>query len=243
MRQWCCSLVFLVLPLAMHAFESTKDHRERELINHVTKSIDLAIQNTSNFDENGLSLKGRASLKICHLLNNLCTLAENVYFQLGVRNGAQCLAALFGNEGSVAQAVALDDWSDLDSEMAEFISGALSFIPTVPLRHYKIDFLSLEQKPLSERPISIYYYSPKQEAFSHEKAFTSFDESFDDVFIVVIDNWNWSSVRSGTFSAFHELGYKVLFRKVFTTDEFNLNTWGNGLMIAVVKKRGIYRGL
>jgi hypothetical protein len=88
-------------------------------------------------------------------------------------------------------------------------------------------------------PINIYFYDGRHGEADQKAAFTYFDPIFDDVFIAVVDDWNWSTVRAGTWAAMRELGYNILFyRELFTSDPkfHDITTWWNGLFVAVIEK-------
>lgn len=63
------------------------------------------------------------------------------------------------------------------------------------------------------------------------------DEILDDVFIAVVDNWNWPFVQSGTKEAFSKLRYKELFsQEIFSRKTRDENNWWSGLYVGVLAK-------
>ena len=86
-------------------------------------------------------------------------------------------------------------------------------------------------------PINVFFYDGSHDEKSQELAFTYFNSVFDDLFIAIIDDWNWDYVRKGTNNAFNKLNYEILFEKSFFTPyNGDTSSWWNGLYIAVVKK-------
>ncbi len=69
-------------------------------------------------------------------------------------------------------------------------------------------------------------------------AFTYFDPILDDLFIAVVDDWNWDDVKTGTRLAFEKLDYHVLY-EVELPASANGDTlnWWNGLYVAVISRK------
>ena len=67
----------------------------------------------------------------------------------------------------------------------------------------------------------------------------------DAIFIYIVDDWNWDTVRNGTYDAIASLGLTILYsREIRTTNDNTHPTWGsirqkawhNGVFVAVIKK-------
>jgi hypothetical protein len=68
-------------------------------------------------------------------------------------------------------------------------------------------------------------------------------ETLDDVFILIVDDWNWSGPKDGTNRAIKELNLEVLYSVEIDSSEdygnglsFQLSDWHNGYFIGVLKK-------
>jgi hypothetical protein len=173
-----------------------------------------------------------------HLLNNLCSLKEAAYFEIGCWKGATLISALHENEIALLDAVAIDNWSEFNGPRKEFYHNIRQHLRADKLRMFEINCfqMNLGVFPfLFPYPINIYFYDGDHKEECHRAAFTHFNPIFDDVFIAVVDDWNWECVRKGTFRAFKELQYKVHFQQEFFTNNES-NSWSNGLYIAVVQK-------
>ena len=180
-----------------------------------------------------------SSSKIRHFLNNICSYPDTCYFEIGSWQGSTLVAALYRNENSITDAVGIDNWSEFGGPKQAFIANVQSFIPRAPLRFFEMDCFTMNNASTFARPINVYLYDGCHSVEAQEQAFTYFNDIFDDVFIALVDDWNWSYVQQGTFAAFEKLRYKILFQKAFLTDR-NGNgdpyTWWNGFYIAVIQK-------
>ena len=79
---------------------------------------------------------------------------------------------------------------------------------------------------------------------SHYKALLHYYNCLDDVFIFIVDDWNWQDVRDGTINSIKKLNLKVLYEKEIrlTWDDSHTcqpqarNTWWNGIYVAILQK-------
>jgi hypothetical protein len=79
---------------------------------------------------------------------------------------------------------------------------------------------------------------------SHYRALSHYYECLDDVFIFIVDDWNWKDVRDGTINSIQNLNLKVLYENEIrlTWDDSHTpqpeasNTWWNGIYVAILQK-------
>jgi hypothetical protein len=213
--------------------EIKKTPKEEDLIKHVMECIDKAEKNMSKIDANILNLEGMSSAKVRHFLNNLCNFPNTTYLEIGCWKGSTLVSALYKNDVSVVDAVAMDNWSIFSGGKEACSYNVNTYLPNVPLNFYEIDCFSLTQemkREIFQRPVTTYFYDGNHTTESQEMAFTAFNDVFDDVFVAVVDDWIGQGVRDGTYSAFKKLGYTVLYEKAC------YDGWWYGLYIAVIRK-------
>ena len=105
--------------------------------------------------------------------------------------------------------------------------------------------VELNKKESFSSPINIYFYDGEHSRESQMKAFTYFHDIFDEVFIVVVDDFASLTIKEATHDVIDELGYQVLYEQeiipspqedpVFCFSDSD--GWWNGVYIAVLKKR------
>ena len=92
---------------------------------------------------------------------------------------------------------------------------------------------------------NIYLYDGDHTEESHYKALTYYYNCLDDIFIFIVDDWNWKSVRDGTMRAIKDLRLKELFYRQIRTTLNNQHPemgspeqkkWHNGLYVCVLQK-------
>lgn len=210
---------------------------EKSLINHVKNSIAHAQKGISKLNYNALSLEGMSSPKVRHLLNNLCSLPDASYLEIGVWKGSTLIAALLGNTITLSDAIAIDNWSEFQGPHNIFKANVSRFLPENSVRFYDQDCFAIDLTKSFNKPINIYFYDGNHTAESQRLAFTYYNDIFADVFIAIVDDWNHEPARIGTRQAFEELKYTVLFEEILPAN-YNGDTqnWWNGLYVAVIKR-------
>jgi hypothetical protein len=71
---------------------------------------------------------------------------------------------------------------------------------------YKVDVSSLSK-------FNIYMYDGNHSNESHYKALLHYYHCLDDIFIFIVDDWNWIDVRDGTINSIRKLNLKILYEK------------------------------
>jgi hypothetical protein len=209
--------------------------KEKRLVKLVEDSLKKAEKGESKLSPGVLSIDGMSGAQTRYLLNHLCSGPHVNYLEIGCWKGSTLISALYGNQ---AQATAIDNWSQFDNQRSAFYSNIGQFIPNARLNIYEEDCFSMD-KAIIPPKVNVYFYDGNHAEKYQELAFTYFDDVFDDVFIAVIDDWNWERVQRATRSVFKKLNYAILFEKSLLTDwNGNLGTWWNGIYIAVIKKSG-----
>lgn len=217
------------------------EERARYFVQHVQRSIYYAEQGISKLDKHVLKLEGFSSSKVRHLLNNICSFYGVRYFEVGVWKGSTLVSALYGNEPLVSQAIAVDNWSEFDDDKTAagvFYSVIQQFLRTKKLRFYDHDCFSIDKASVFTEPINVYFYDGNHDTESQRMALTYFDECLDDLFILIVDDYNWDKVQRGTKQALKQLKYTVVYEKPLMSAQMNDSTsWWNGLYVAVISKK------
>lgn len=212
--------------------------RERLLIGHVIHSIDQAEKGVSKLPSSVLAIPGMTSEKIKHFLNNICSLQNINYLEIGVWQGATFTAALFSNQSSVKSAVAIDDWSEFGGPALQFEKHCKEAItPGTNYHFYNHNSFTIDKAQLFKEPVDVYFYDGDHVELAQELAFTYYNSIFAESFIAIVDDWNHPPVKVGTKKAFAKLGYTVLYeREMFSLGNGDTQNWWNGFYIAVIRR-------
>lgn len=210
---------------------------EQRIIEHVKTSISNAEEGISKLDQSVLEIAGMSSCKVRHFLNNICSMEKTSYLEIGCWQGSTFVAAVCNNSEALVSAVGIDNWSEFGGAKRGFCINCERFLPVNSYEFYEADSFKFDVKSLVSNPVNVYFYDGNHSVFSHELAFTYYNLILDDLFIAIIDDWNWEAVQKGTKSAFEKLGYHVLYERAMPA-RWNGDTenWWNGLYIAVIRK-------
>ena len=220
----------------------------------VQKAIDFGLDPDVRLPEEVLSLQGWSSAPVRHFLQKLCSADDVRYLEVGVWKGSTHIAALFDNE--VKESMAIDDFSESwgaytsshdfghvdnaddairESELEDFRSNCLSILGEVPPL-INAEFLkAAKQLPLDT--YNAYFYDGAHSATAQEQALTHFIGSLADVFVFVVDDWNYKAVSIGTHSGIKKCGLKI---EEFWELEADVigdeDKWWNGLGVFILSK-------
>lgn len=231
------SLLAFVCIVFQNASAEVSEEQVQLFVGHVQASIQNAELGISQLSPEVLALDGMSSNKVRHLLNNLCSMKGTRYLEIGCFKGSTWVSALYHNEEYADSVYAIDNWSEFGGPEMEFLTNAGKFLGKFDYRYFSTDCFSLDPKKAIHKPVNIYFYDGNHSAIAQEMALTHFNEVLDDIFILVVDDWNWEEVKTGTFSGLAKLNYQVVYSAELPA-RFNMDreNWWNGLYIAVIRK-------
>jgi hypothetical protein len=218
----------------------------KKIIFHLEKSIDLAEKNISKLDDYVIfSNTAMTGEKTRHFYNNLLSYEDSRYLEIGTGGGSSVCSAMYKNKATV---LGVDDFSEIHSygnsidELnynVEKYKGENLF-NFINLDCFKIDALDIGK-------FNMFLYDGDHSYNAHNNSLKHFYNCLDDIFIYIIDDWNWNEPRTATIDSIKELKLEIIWKKeIFTTDNLidkiflpeNVigKTWWNGIGIFLLKK-------
>jgi len=228
--------------------------------NSYSKNLKLSLlqalaMNTKISDEIKF-MSGMSGKKYRYLINHLVCLTENPrYLEIGSWAGSTVCSALYGNK---AKAVCIDNWLKFDTEeyvkkvyntkdqkreFEENIKKVLKTSKNIDFKFIESDFRKVNYTELGN--FNIYCYDALHDEKSQYEGISIVQPALDDVFTLIIDDWNWQEVRKGTLKALDDLKISIISKiEVKTTQDNTMpklflgqySDWHNGYFIAVCKK-------
>lgn len=212
-------------------------------IGHVKRSFDAAEREQSKLPEeifSSNSLAGMSTPKVRHFLNNINSLPNTNYLEIGCWQGSTLCAAAYENPGEVfAIDYFVKDFSR-DNEGRVIKDLLFEHLDKFALRD-RIHFFDEDcfEFNLAKIPVKIdvYFYDGEHSHQSQEKALTYYRPALADRFIFVVDDWRdrgdgiESGSMQGTFT-----GIKKGFNQLFHM-EAPRRAYHQGLGIFVLEKR------
>jgi hypothetical protein len=209
------------------------------LISHVETSFANAEKMVSKLPDEILQMEGFSGKKTRHFYNNLLSLEGARYLEIGTFKGSSVCSAMYGNKAYVT---CIDNFSEFDGPRNEFLANFASYKGDNDAHFVEAECFSLDVSTLPT--FNIYMYDGDHKESCHRLALTHYISNMTDIFIYVVDDWNWECVRAGTLKAIQELGLTTLYEKeirltwddTHTPQPLASETWHNGIYVAVLKK-------
>jgi len=217
------------------------------LVERVTRAIDGAVDNNSNFNPTDYDIVGLSSDKVRHFLNNLLSERGTVYADVGCYTGSTLFAAIMGN--TAVKAYAIDDFSDSTmkpmrkelQEDFEVDNPAEIFVQNYEKWQNPNAAVGLVVKPISqvvfnpEYPPEGLFYDAENDPKRMQPNLEYLHNQCADSYILVVDDANFEGVVSCTDAFLSDKN--VIYKRLITTETpEDANDWWNGLYIIVVEK-------
>ena len=205
----------------------------------VERAFECAERGVSNITEDVKSMDGMSGAKTRHFYNNLVGMPSARYLEIGTWKGSSVCAAMCGNDADV---LCIDNWSQFGGPKADFLRNFEAYRGKNRASFLEADCFSIDVSTLPKFNIYMYYGDHSEE--SHYRALAHFLPCLDDVFVYVVDDWNWNQIREGTRRAIRDLGLEVVYEREVLLTQDNTHTpveearrtWWNGIYVAVLKR-------
>ena len=194
----------------------------------------------SNVSEKALKIEGLTSNKVKHLLSNICMIPNITYLEIGTYLGATLLSATNVDIKSIA----IDDWStphmspmkediefDIKENPKELFYKNIKGINNITVLDEKIEDVILD----SDMSIDVFFYDGDHSKDSYKVAFNKLNKNFSDVFIAIIDDYNWKQVEDSINEIYYR--YDILYDNIIRTKGEDSNDFWNGVRISILKNK------
>jgi hypothetical protein len=188
-----------------------------------------------------LNMRGMSGRKYRRFINRLVDATPNArYLEIGSWTGSTTCAAMAGNSVRV---VCIDNWAQFDGPKAEFESNTTCFLGSrTNFRSIESDFRFVDYGELGT--FNIYLFDGPHEYQDQYNGIVITQPALAEVHILIVDDWNWPSVRRGTLDALQSLATEVLYSIEIRTTQADCHPmqssqktdWHNGYYFAACRK-------
>lgn len=208
--------------------------------NHIELSFQNAENNISKITQDIINMEGMTGINTRHFYNNLLNMPDARYIEIGTWKGSSVCSAMCGNK---AEVVCIDNWSEFGGPKYEFLYNFEKFKGENDAMFIENDCFNVDVSTLSK--FNIYMYDGNHTNESHYNALLHFYNCLDDIFIFIVDDWNWKDVRAGTLRSIEKLNLKNFYSKeIRTTNDDTHPAWGspeqqrwhNGIYVSILQK-------
>jgi hypothetical protein len=207
---------------------------------HLKVSFENAQKDESKCSQEILGLEGASGARTRHFYNNLLSIKDISYLEIGMWKGSTLCAAMYKNTATV---VGIDNWSEFGGPKLEFLTNLNTFKGENNVRIIEEDCFLVDTSTLPK--FNVYMYDGEHSEESHYKALTHFISAMDKEFIYVCDDWNWEQVRNGTQRAIRDLELLIVYdieirltndNSHTPEDHSELKIWHNGMYACLLRK-------
>jgi hypothetical protein len=218
------------------------------LVKHVEYALHKTFLESSKCTKEILEMSGMTGRLSRHFYNNLCSLANIRYLEIGTWKGSITCSSMCGNS---IQGLCIDNWSEFIGEDVRMTFMAMfnKYLDTTNNVDFKsVDCWSLDPDELARTygKFNIYVYDGNHSPDSHRKALSHFMPCLDTEFVYIVENWNNLDIRNATYQAIRDNKLSIVYMfDIFTTGDNSHppahncgsnSQWHNGLGIYLLHK-------
>jgi hypothetical protein len=200
-----------------------------------------ALAERGTIDAGVLKIEGMSGRKFRFFLNNLIRLLPDPrYLEVGSWQGSTLCSAINGN---TVRATAIDNWSEFGGPRDAFLANVSTFkSPTADLRVIENDFRSVDYSSIGK--FNVFLFDGPRGLQDQHDGVSLVMPALDSRFVLLVNDWNWSQVRTGTLQAIVDHKLSLLYGLEIRTTLDNTHAalvrqnsdWHNGCFIAVLQK-------
>lgn len=230
-------------------------------IKHIESSIEKAERGESQISLFNLAIDGMSSPKIRHFINNLCNIPEARYLEIGVYKGANFCSAIYNNK---IKACCIDNWiqfsnncvihSDRSDQTGKtedvFYKNVHRCCDAEKAICFKDSEISIIKgdcfsphviKEASYMKYNIYFYDGDHNGDSHARMIRDYYHTLDDVFVLIIDDWDFPTQQTLVVNTLAALNIKICKRwdmpGFHNNIKLQMENWWEGLGILLCMKK------
>ena len=207
-----------------------------KLVNNIEISLHKSDLYQSKITPDIINMEGMSGKKTRHFYNNICSMDDSRYLEIGTWKGSSICAAMCGNN---MKCLCIDNWSEFGGPKEEFLKNFNLYKGNNKATFIESNCWDVNLNNIDK--FNIYMYDGNHTEESHFKAINYYLSCLDNEFIYLVDDWNHDPVRYGTMCSIKDNNLKIIYKKEIFTDcnpgiQKSYNDWHNGICIFVLKK-------
>ena len=214
---------------------------QSDLARKTRLALDRAMASDSKITKDVLEIRGMSGKKYRHFINNLIESIDNPrYLEVGVYAGSTLCSAIFGNR---VTATAIDNWTHTEQPIEGLFTNLARFKgPDARVSFLDRDFRQVDFATLGIHDVYL-FDGPHSDTDQYDGVVIA-QPALAQEYVLIVDDWNWKTVRNGTWRAIKDLGLRFdVIAEIRTAADgenppvaFQFSDWHNGYLIAAVSK-------
>lgn len=187
-------------------------------------------------------MDGMSGKKYRYFINNLVAATPDArYLEIGSHAGSTACSALYGNK---LRATCIDNWSEFGGPKDQFMSNIEQVLTDdIDFQFIEKDFRAVDYSSIGK--YNIYMFDGPHLQQDQYDGIDLVKDALDDLYVLIVDDYNWSIIRNGTEAALDHVGHKVIAQiEVLTyigdghpVISHQYSDWHDGYLIALVSKK------
>jgi hypothetical protein len=145
--------------------------------------------------------------------------------------------------GNKVKATCIDNWSDFGGPKDIFLKNVQDTLsPDIDFKFIESDFRKVDYSSIGK--YNVYLFDGPHLEQDQYDGIDLVKDALDDLYVLIVDDYNWSIVRNGTERALEYCGHEVVASITVTTwlgDEHPIvshqySDWHDGYFIALIRK-------
>jgi Methyltransferase domain len=214
--------------------------RFEDLKHHVVNAFENAQRGISKVTYEILCMHGMTGEKTRHFYNNLLNMEDARYLEIGVWKGSSVCSAMCNNKALV---FCMDNFSEFGGPKEEFLRNFNRFKGENKATFIEADCFKVDTSNLPK--FNIYMYDGNHSDENHYNALVHYYNCLDNMFVFIVDDWNWENIRTSTMESIKKLNLNILYSNELRTTQDNTHSkegdpgkiaWHNGIYFAILQK-------
>jgi hypothetical protein len=214
------------------------------LVQALRSAFDAACGESTQLSTAVETMEGMSGRRYRRFANSLiAAVPQAAYLEVGSWTGSTLCAAIHGNR---LRAFAIDNWSMFGGPVQQFLRNVADCDSAdADFNMLTQDFRTVDYSAIGR--FNVYLFDGPHSQQDQYDGLVIAQPALADEFVLVVDDWNWSQVRDGTFDAMRDLGLSLQQGIEIRTTLDNTHPdcarqhsdWHNGYFLAVLKKRAL----
>ena len=204
----------------------------------IEKSYENAEKNISKINNDimnidGMNIDGITGIKTRHFYNNILNTDDSRYLEICCWKPSSVYWAMYNNNAKI---LCIENYNKLADAKNEFLNNLNKFKGNNEVIFIESNCFELDISKLSK--FNIYMYVGIRTELAHYNALLYYYNCLDDIFIYIVDDWNWQEVRDGTNKVIKDLNLKILYEKNIIKSNYitTPHEWMYGIYIVLLLK-------
>ena len=218
---------------------------EEFFINKINEAFEKTENGITKLPEEIFKINGMSGKKTRIFYNNLLEMDKEInYLEMGIFLGSTFISSMYKNLN--VKGYAFDSFGNYSMGIQPFLDNLNLHL--INNEKYVITtehcFTHPINKNIKDTKFQVFLYDAGHSKDDHYNALLFYYDILDDIFIYIVDDWNYDDVRNGTLESFKNANVTVLYEKEIrltddgtTTPEPLLSEgYWNGIYVAVLSK-------